>query len=459
MKRIPPVVKNQELEAEIVDLTYQGMGVAKVEDYSLFVAGALPGEKVKLHVLKVGKNFGFAKVVEWLTTSPDRVEIKGKAYTQTGIAPLQHLKYPAQLKFKRQQIVNLLEKAHLDKAIPVEATIGMDNPYNYRNKAQVPVRKIKGHLETGFFRQGSHKFLPLADSLIEDKRINEVIQTVQKILDKHHLSGYNEREHRGLIRNIMVRRGYYSHDVMLVLVTLHDKIPDVEAIVKEITAACPDIKSIIQNVNPKKTNVIMGKEDILLYGQEKIMDELNGLKFEISAQSFYQVNPQQTEVLYQQAIDAADLTPDDTVIDAYCGIGTISLSVAQKVKKVLGVEIVPEAIADAKNNATLNGLTNLDFEVGRAEDQMAQWQEAGVKPDVIFVDPPRKGLDASLIESAAKMNPKKIVYVSCNPATLVRDIQLFMDQGYQVRKPIQPVDMFPQTPHVESVTVLERTEK
>lgn len=458
MKRKLPVVKNQKLEATIVDLTYQGMGVAKVEGYSLFCDDALPGEKVKLHVLKVGKNFGYAKVIERLTTSPDRVTGKGKAYSQTGIAPLQHLAYPAQLKFKQKLVSDLLQKAHLAD-LAVEQTLGMAEPYAYRNKAQVPVREINGKLTAGFFKRGSHNFLPLTDFLIQDKRIDEVIQKVLAILQKNQVTAYDEATHSGILRHIMVRRGHYSKEVMVVLVTRTNKLPNKETIVNEIMAACPDVVSLQQNINSKQTNVILGDKTQVLAGKEYITDQLNGLKFEISARSFYQVNPTQTEKLYQEAIKRAGLTGNETVIDAYCGIGTISLSMAKHAKKVYGVEIVEAAIADAKKNAALNNLDNLEFEVGNAEDWMATWQEQGIKPDVIMVDPPRKGLTQSLIESAAKMQPQKIVYVSCNPATLVRDLQSFMELGYDVTQPILPVDQFPQTAHVETVTVLERKKR
>ena len=455
MKRNLPVTKNQKLTATIMDLTYQGMGVAKVDGYSLFCDDALPGEKVVLHVLKTGKNFGYAKVVERLTTSPERVTGKGKAYSQTGIAPLQHLAYPAQLKFKQKLVSDLLQKAHLD-ALDVALTLGMQVPYAYRNKAQVPVREINGELKAGFFKRGSHNFLPLDDFLIQDKRIDEVIQAVLQILQKYHITAYDEATHSGTLRHIMVRRGHYSNEVMVVLVTRTKKLPYKDEIVAEIIAKCPDVVSLQQNINSKQTNVILGDETHVLAGKEYITDQLNGLKFEISAKSFYQVNPTQTEKLYQEAIKRAGLTGKETVIDAYCGIGTISLSMAKHAKKVYGVEIVEAAIADAKKNAALNGLDNLEFEVGNAEDWMATWQEQGIRPDVIMVDPPRKGLTQSLIQSATKMRPKKIVYVSCNPATLVRDLQSFMESGYTVRQPILPVDQFPQTAHVESVVVMQR---
>ena len=374
------------------------------------------------------------------------------SYRQTGIAPLQHLAYPAQLKFKQHQIAELFSKSHQD--VEVAPTMGMDNPTQYRNKAQVPVRMIKGQLETGFYRQHSHELIPLTDFYIQDPAIDAAIIKVRDLLRQFEIPAYNEVSDKGVIRNIMVRRGYYSHEMMIVLISRTQKIPSQAQLVDQIHQALPEVTSIVLNVNAKKTNVIMGNVTRVLYGKPTIEDTLMGLTFAISARSFYQVNPQQTEKLYQMAIDKAGLTGAETVIDAYCGIGTISLALAKHAKQVYGVEIVPEAIEDAKVNAQKNHLSNVTFAVNKAEDQMAEWQAAGIKPDVIVVDPPRKGLAESLIDSAAKMAPKKIVYVSCNPATLVRDVARFTELGYHVDGPVQPVDQFPQTPHVESVTVL-----
>lgn len=452
MKSKAPVSKNERLDVTITDLTYQGLGVAKVEDFPLFIENTLPGEEVTIQVTKVQSHYGFARAVAWTQESPDRVKDVDKTYRQTGIAPLQHLAYPAQLKFKQHQIAELFSKSHQD--VEVAPTMGMDNPTQYRNKAQVPVRMVKGQLETGFYRQHSHELIPLTDFYIQDPAIDAAIIKVRDLLRQFEIPAYNEVSDKGVIRNIMVRRGYYSHEMMIVLISRTQKIPSQAQLVDQIHQALPEVTSIVLNVNAKKTNVIMGNVTRVLYGKPTIEDTLMGLTFAISARSFYQVNPQQTEKLYQMAIDKAGLTGAETVIDAYCGIGTISLALAKHAKQVYGVEIVPEAIEDAKVNAQKNHLSNVTFAVNKAEDQMAEWQAAGIKPDVIVVDPPRKGLAESLIDSAAKMAPKKIVYVSCNPATLVRDVARFTELGYHVDGPVQPVDQFPQTPHVESVTVL-----
>ena len=458
MKVQIPVHKNNDYQAEVTDLTYEGNGVVKVDDFPIFVPNALPGEKITVRVTKVARHFAWGRVMEWQSKSPDRVDVKDKKYIQTGIAPLGHLKYAAQLKFKQHQIKELLEKAHLGD-IEVLPTMGMDRPYHYRNKAQVPVKMVRGQLQTGFYKRGSHTLVPIEDFYIQDPQIDKAIVVVRDLLRKHHVTPYDERTGKGVIRTVMVRRGYYSHEVMAVLVTNTKRLPMAQQIVAGIVAGVPEVKSIVQNINDKKTNRLLGDRDQTLWGADEIHDQLLGIDFAISPLSFYQVNPQQTERLYQTAIDNAGLDGSQTVIDAYCGIGTISLAVAKHAKQVYGVEIVPAAIEDAKHNAKRNGIRNAEFVVGKAEEQFTKWQAAGLEPDVVIVDPPRKGLAESLIEATGKMTPRKVIYVSCNPATLVRDIQRFGERGYHVVKPIQPVDQFPQTTHVESVTVLERTEK
>ena len=298
--------------------------------------------------------------------------------------------------------------------------------------------------------------VPIEDFYIQDPAIDQAIVVVRDLLRKYHVTPYNEETGKGVIRTVMVRRGYYSHEMMIVLVTNTKRLPMSQQIIDGITAALPEVKSIVQNINDKRTNRLLGDTNKTLWGADEIHDQLLGIDFAISPLSFYQVNPQQTERLYQTAIENAELDGNQTVIDAYCGIGTISLAVAKHAQQVYGVEIVPAAIEDAKHNAKRNGIKNTKFVVGKAEEQFAKWQAAGLKPDVVIVDPPRKGLAESLIEATGKMAPQKVIYVSCNPATLVRDIQRFAEQGYHVTKPIKPVDQFPQTTHVESVTLLER---
>ena len=456
MKVQLPVHKKDVITTTIDDLSYEGMGVAKVDHYPLFVENALPGEKVILKVTKTNKNYGFADVQEWLSKSPERVEGVNVAYLQTGIAPLAHLKYDAQLKFKRQQIINLFQKQHLD--IPVAETVGMTDPYHYRNKAQVPVRMINGKLMTGFYKKHSHQLVPMTDFKIQAEAIDHAIKVVRDTLRELNISAYDEQNHTGTVRNIMVRYGFTSHELMVVLVTRTATIPQRDRLVARLCEQLPMMTSLLQNVNEQVTNVILGKHMHLLFGKRYLSDELLGNSFDISAQSFYQVNPQQTRNLYQIALQEAQLTGEETVIDAYCGIGTISLSLAAYAKHVFGIEVVDQAVQDARHNAKINHINNTTFKAGKAENVMQHWQKQGMQPDVIVVDPPRKGLDESFINAAVAMQPQRIVYVSCNPATLARDLSIFTEMGYQ---PVRttPVDMFPMTPHVESVTVLERTEK
>ncbi|USS85599.1 23S rRNA (uracil(1939)-C(5))-methyltransferase RlmD [Fructilactobacillus myrtifloralis] len=451
-----PVTKNETLDVAVTDLTYEGMGVAKVDGgYPLFIEDALPGEQVTVKVIKVKRNFAFAKLLETKQASPDRVTTVDRRLTQAGIAPLQHLSYAKQLEFKQHQIAELFQKAHLEQ-VQVAPTIGMDHPVQYRNKAQIPVREQHGQLETGFYRRHSHDLIPIEDFYIQDPAIDDAIVKVRDVLRDFQIPAYNETTHQGVVRNIMVRYGKYSHELMVVLVINDRHLPRAAEITAAIEAALPNLDSLVVNVNQSTGNRLLGDKNTVLAGKDYIMDQLLDTKFLISPLSFYQVNPVQTEKLYSLAIEKAQLTKDDIVIDAYCGIGTISLAMAPQVKHVYGVDVVKEAIQDARTNAKLNHIENVTFVTGKAEDQMQKWEADGIKPDVIVVDPPRKGLDVSFIESAVKMQPERLVYVSCNPATLVRDAQLLLDGGYTIDQPVQPVDQFPQTPHVESVTVFTR---
>lgn len=451
MKKKAPVVKNQEFDATVIDLTYEGNGVVKVDDFPIFVANAVPGEEIRVGITKVAGTYAFGRVIKTLKESADRNKEVDVATLTTGIAPLAHLNYDAQLRFKQNQIQELFKKQHVD--VEVSETLGMENPTGYRNKAQIPTRELRGELTTGFFRRGSHNLMPIEDFYIQDPEIDKAIVVIRDILRKYHIPAYNEFEHTGVIRNIMVRRGYYSHEMMVVLVTRSKKVPGAEMIVADIREALPEVKSIIQNVNQEKTNVILGEKNNTLWGKDVITDTLFGKKFVIGPNSFYQVNPQTTETLYQLAADKAGLTGDEEVIDAYSGIGTISLTIAYRVKSVLGVEVVPGAVDDAKRNADINGVNNAKFELGKAEEKMVEWHEAGMRPDVIFVDPPRKGLTPELIDAATGMEPEKFVYISCNPATLARDTVQILENGYHIQGPVQPIDQFPQTTHIESVTV------
>ena len=447
--------KNDIVEVEIVDLTHEGAGVAKVDGFVFFVDNALPGEVIKMRVLKLKKNIGFGKVEEYVTLSPNRNQDIDANYLRSGIADFGHMTYEEQLKFKRKQVVDNLYKTAGISDVEVAETLGMETPYAYRNKAQVPVRRVKGQLETGFYRKNSHDLIPIEDFLIQDKEIDKLIVFVRDLLRRYDLKPYDEKEQTGLIRHLVVRRGHYSGQMMLVFVTTRPKVFRIDQVIAKITEAFPNVVSIIQNINDKNTNAIFGKEFRTLYGQDTITDSMLGNDYEISAQSFYQVNTEMAEKLYQTAIDFSDLNSDSIVIDAYSGIGTIGLSFAKEVKEVYGVEVIETAVEDAKKNAERNGITNAHYVADSAENAMAKWSKDGIKPDVIIVDPPRKGLTESFIKASVAMQPEKVTYVSCNPATMARDIKLYQELGYELKK-VQPVDLFPQTHHVETVALLSK---
>ncbi len=323
--------------------------------------------------------------------------------------------------------------------VKILPTIGMENPVAYRNKAQIPVRRIDGRLATGFYKKNSHELIEIDDFYIQDPAIDQAIIAVRDILQRFQVRGYNEAKNEGQIRHIIIRRGHYSHEMMVVLVTRKEKFFKGKEIAEVIHEELPEVVSVIQNINEEKTNVILGDKEKVLYGRSYIEDQLLGKTYRISSKSFYQVNTEQTEKLYQNAIDFADLNEQDVVVDAYSGIGTIGLSLADRVKKVYGMEMIPEAIEDAQFNALTNKIENAHYEVGKAETVMKKWQDKGITPSVIVVDPPRKGLDGRFIESAIAMEPEKIVYISCNPATFARDAKLFADAGYQLRKSNQSI--------------------
>lgn len=447
--------KNDIIETEISDISHEGMGIAKVDGFVFFVENALPGEIIKMRVLKLRKRIGYGKVEEYLTTSPHRNEGLDYTYLRTGIADLGHLTYEQQLLFKQKQVAdNLYKIAHISDVL-VEPTLGMTIPLAYRNKAQVPVRRVDGQLETGFFRKNSHTLVSIEDYLIQEKEIDALINFTRDLLRKFDVKPYDEEQQSGLIRNLVVRRGHYTGQLMLVLVTTRPKIFRIDQMIEKLVSAFPSVVSIMQNINDRNSNVIFGKEFRTLYGSDTIEDQMLGNTYAISAQSFYQVNTEMAEKLYQKAIDFSDLNSEDIVIDAYSGIGTISLSVAKQVKHVYGVEVVEKAVSDAKENATRNGITNSTYVADSAENAMAKWLKEGIKPTVIMVDPPRKGLTESFVYSAAQTKADKITYISCNSATMARDIKLFEELGYHLVK-IQPVDLFPMTHHVETVALLSK---
>ncbi|MEK3980282.1 23S rRNA (uracil(1939)-C(5))-methyltransferase RlmD [Psychrobacillus sp. FSL K6-2836] len=448
-----PVQKNDQLTVYIEDLTHDGAGVAKVDGYPLFIAGGLPNETVEVHVLKTLKNYGFAKLKNIVEPSPFRVEAPCPVFYECGGCQLQHMTYEGQLAWKESMVRNVMKRIGKIDA-PVLPVKGMDKPWEYRNKSQIPFDLENGQVIAGFYQSKSHRIADTNTCLIQTDEADRLLRAVKENALKLDLIPYNEETKKGQLRHLVVRKGRATGEIMVVLVTKHAKLSKQDAIIQFIREVEPNVKSIVHNVNNRNTNVIFGNETNVIWGKAVIEDLIGDVRFEISARSFYQVNPEQTEVLYKQALEHAQLTGDETVIDAYCGIGTISLFLAQKAKQVLGVEIVPQAIEDAKRNAELNGFTNTYFEAGPAEEVIPKWYKEGKQADILVVDPPRKGCDEALLTTIIEQRPKRVVYVSCNPATLARDLRILEDGGYKTQE-IQPVDMFPQSTHVECCALLE----
>ncbi|MBC2266023.1 23S rRNA (uracil(1939)-C(5))-methyltransferase RlmD [Listeria booriae] len=449
-----PVKKNDCLDVVFEDLTHDGNAVAKIDGYPIFVPQGLPDEIAQIKVLKTNKNYGFGKIIELTKESADRVTPPCLVYSQCGGCQLQHLSYDGQLRMKQKQVAQVMKRIG-KQDVEVLPTLGMENPWNYRNKAQVPVGFVNGRLVAGFYQQRSHQIIDMNTCLIQQEENNEVIQTARAIFAKYHVEPYDETTRKGVLRHLMTRFATTTGELMLVIVTTKLNFPNKAEIMAELQQSIPELTSLVQNVNTANTNVIFGEQTVVLAGREYIMDTIHGISFAISARSFYQVNPEQTEILYAEALKLAGLTGEETVIDAYCGIGSISLCLAKEAKHVYGVEIVPQAIEDARANAKLNKMDNVTFAVGKAEEVIPDWFKQGIKADVLVVDPPRKGCDDALLQTILKMKPKRVVYVSCNPATLARDMLVLTEGGYEA-KMVQPVDMFPQTTHVECVTVLQR---
>ncbi|WP_045520341.1 23S rRNA (uracil(1939)-C(5))-methyltransferase RlmD [Neobacillus niacini] len=455
MTKTIPVKKNDYIDVVFEDLTHDGAGVAKVEGFPLFIPNGLPGEKAQVKVIKVNKGYGFGRLIEIYEKSPYRVDVLSSEIHKYGGCQLEHISYEGQLKYKENQVRQVLTRIGKLENVLVHPILGMDNnPWHYRNKAQVPVGEKDGKLIAGFFKPRSHEIVDTDESLIQLPEINEAVQAVKEICNDLGISAYQEESHKGALRHIMARYGNQTGELMVVLVTRTEDIPKKNKLVEEIIARLPKVKSIVHNVNSKRTNVILGEKTTVLWGSEVIYDFIGDVRFAISPLSFYQVNPVQTKVLYDKALEYAGLSGDESVIDAYCGIGTISLFLAQKAKKVFGVEVVPEAIEDAKRNAELNGITNVEFAAGEAEVVIPKWYKGGNSAEVLVVDPPRKGCDETFLQTIIEMKPKKVVYVSCNPATLARDLRILEDGGYKTVE-VQPVDMFPQTTHVECCVLLK----
>ncbi len=468
MRLIMELKKNQEIILKIDDLGNNGEGIGRLDGYALFVKDALPGETIRARIMKCNKKYGFARMMEVLECSNSgRVKPKCPVARQCGGCTLQHLSYEKQLAYKEKKVKDCLMRIGGLDAEKVEwlPILGMETPWQYRNKAQFPVKMQKddsGVLRpvAGFYAGRTHSIIPVTDCAIQHPCMKEILEAVLSWMQEQHVVAYDEVSHRGLVRHIYIRRAYHTSQIMVCLVLNGRQISEnLQSTLIEKLSEIQGMTSIFLNINTDQTNIILGKEMMLLWGQEYIEDRIGEIFYHISPQSFYQVNPVQTEKLYQTALEFAGLTGEETVWDLYCGIGTISLFLAKNAKKVYGVEIVPEAIQNARENARLNEIHNAEFFCGAAEEVVPRLaEELAALADVVVVDPPRKGCDGVLLDTIVKMAPEKIVYVSCDPGTLARDVKLLGEKGYEVRK-VRACDMFGQGGHVECVVLMSRVEK
>lgn len=446
--------KNEEYIVNIIDNGYEAEGIAKIDNFTIFIPGAIKGEKVKVLIVKVASSYAYGKILEIIDKSNDRtVDIDCDTYKRCGGCNLRHVKYEKTLELKRETVQNLVNK-NLKNKIKVQDTIGMEKPFNYRNKAQYPVGIDKdGNPIIGVFANRTHEVIQIKECFIQNKQSEEIAKYICEFAKENKISVYNESTGKGLLRHIVIKVGVKTNEIMCILVINGRELDNEKGLVNKLIKRFPNIKTIVKNINTKNTNVILGKENITLYGDGYIYDKLGDYTFKISPLSFYQINPIQTEKLYNLALEKADLTGNEILFDLYCGIGTIGIFMANKAKEVYGIEIVEEAIKDAKENCKINNISNAKYYTGDTEELLSDLIEKDkIIPDIIVVDPPRKGLDKTTIENIKKIKPKKVIYISCNPATLVRDVS-HLEEQYEIKE-IQPVDMFPFTSHVECCALM-----
>jgi 23S rRNA (uracil1939-C5)-methyltransferase len=446
------IEKNEYYHVEFIDMTHDGMGVCRIDGFPVFVANALKGESADIKIVKVNKSFGFGRLIELTEKSPFRKEPICDHFSECGGCNLMHMNYQMQLDFKKHRTKETLRKLGKIQTT-VKETVGMLNPYYYRNKHVVPFGMRDGRIIAGLYQKRSHDIVDIKRCYIIPKLMTDLIKYLKTVFEELHIAPYEESDHSGIVRHVVIRNSFHYDDVSVTIVTRTPELPHRDTLIKRLVGKFPQIVSIVHNLNPDKTNVILGKISLPIFGEDFIRDELLGISYQISHRSFYQVNPAQTEELYKKAMEYADLKATDVVIDAYCGIGTIGLSASRYVKTVLGVDVVESAIEDAKENAERNHITNARFVAGKAEDVIQQWRQYDV--DVLFVDPPRKGCERSFLDAIVAMEIPRLVYISCNVSTLARDLNFLQSEGYEVIE-TTPFDMFPQTSHIETVTKLRR---
>jgi 23S rRNA (uracil-5-)-methyltransferase RumA len=450
----------QTLTLTIKRLGINGEGIGYFKKQVVFVDGALPDEVVVAKVTKVERNFATADLIQVRTASPDRVQPPCPIYDQCGGCQLQHLAYEAQLKQKKEHVIQAFERytPYTAQNLPVHDTIGMEHPWAYRNKAQLQVGRRGEQVLAGLYEAGSHRLIDLTDCAVQHPETNRVVQKAKEILKQLDIPIYHERKRTGVVRTIVTRVGFETGELQLVLVTRTKEIPRLQELILELRYALPEVKSIIQNIQPHKSSVIFGEESRVLWGAERIEERLGDLSFSLSPRAFFQLNPEQTVKLYDQVKAYARLSGQEVVIDAYCGVGTIGLWLAKEARQVRGMDVIPEAIDDAKENARKSGIDNAVFEVGKAEVLVPRWKKEGLAIDVMIVDPPRTGCDPKLLQTIIDSKPQRLIYVSCNPSTLAKDCARLLEGGFAIKE-VQPFDMFPHTSHVECVVLMSRVEK
>ena len=448
------IQKNEEYIVEILDNGFQGEGIAKINGFTIFIPNAIKGEKVKIKILKVTSSHAFGKVIEIINSSKVRQISDCDTYDKCGGCSLRHINYKEIMNIKKNSVESTLKKS-LNREINIEEVIEMENPYYYRNKLQYPVGiNDNGEKAMGVFAERSHRIIPTKDCKIQNKLCQNIANDIFDFILENNIDVYNEKLQTGSIRHIIIRIGLKTNEIMIILVTNNKNIKNEKELILYITKKYPEIRTIVKNLNNKNTNVILGIENEIIYGYGYIYDYLGEFKFKISPMSFYQVNPIQTEKLYNKAIEYAELSGNETIFDLYCGIGTIGIFASKKVKKLYGIETIPQAIENARENSKINGIENAEFFVGDVEKTLPELiKEKNIFADVIFVDPPRKGCDKIALETIMNISPKKIVYISCNPATLGRDLKI-LDGKYNLEK-VSICDMFPFTSHIENIAILK----
>lgn len=450
-----PVQKNKEYIVDIIDNGFEGEGIAKIENFTIFIDGAIKGEKCKILIVKITSSHAFGKLIEILEKSPNRCTPDCETYKRCGGCNLRHIDYEETLNIKQEKVQNLINKTLVNN-IKVSKTLGMGNPYNYRNKAQYPIGVDKnGEKVLGVFAKRTHEIIPIKECKIQKEISYQIAKYILDYIKENNISVYNEKKQKGLVRHIVTKVGIQTNEIMCIIVINGKEIPNELTLANNIIDRFPMVKTVVKNINTKNTNVIMGEKNEAIVGRGYITDVLGDYIFKISPMSFYQVNPTQAEALYNIAIEKAQIGKDDIVCDLYCGIGTIGIFASKFAKKVYGIEIVKQAIEDAHINAKLNNIKNIEFMCGDVEESFEKLvKKEKINPNVVIVDPPRRGLDGNTIENILKLDVKKVVYISCNPATMVRDLKMF-EEKYDVKE-VQPVDMFPFTSHVECVAVMGR---